>query len=180
MRKSSGDAEAGGKQWKSVEDKRKVWKTCGSWWKTRKGSEGVRKARKRSGRPWERAEEAGGLGKVTVRYSGEQMPPSHVSMRERVWKVKNTPLTSKHEPKGWWWVNKCPISRFNAREGLGRLKTPPCIETQAEGVVVVNKHPISRFDARGGLTRSKTLPSHQNASRRGGAGSAWVPEAEGI
>ena len=69
MRKSSGDAEAGGKQWKSVEDKRKVRKTCGSWWKTRKGSEGVRKARKRSGRPWERAEEAGGLGKVTVRYT---------------------------------------------------------------------------------------------------------------
>ena len=68
MRKSSGDAEAGGKQWKSVEDKRKVRKTCGSWWKTRKGSEGVRKAWKRSGRPWERAEEAGGLGKVTVRY----------------------------------------------------------------------------------------------------------------
>jgi len=69
MRKSSGDAEVGGKQWKSVEDKRKVRKTCGSWWKTRKGSEGVRKARKRSGRPWERAEEAGGLGKVTVRYN---------------------------------------------------------------------------------------------------------------
>ena len=72
MQKSSGDAEAGGKQWKSVEDKRKVWKTCGSWWKTRKGSEGVRKARKRSGRPWERAEEAGGLGKVTVRYSHDE------------------------------------------------------------------------------------------------------------
>jgi len=44
MRKSSGDAEAGGKQWKTVGDKRKVRKMCGSEWKTRKGSEGVRKA----------------------------------------------------------------------------------------------------------------------------------------
>jgi len=50
MRKSSGDAEAGGKQWKLVEDKRKVRKTCGSWWKTRKGSEGVRKGFGRFGR----------------------------------------------------------------------------------------------------------------------------------
>jgi len=44
MRKLSGDGEAGGKQWKSVEDKRKVQKTCGSECKTRKGSEGVREA----------------------------------------------------------------------------------------------------------------------------------------
>jgi len=69
MRKSSGDAEAGGKQQKSVEDERKVWKTCGSQWKTRKGSEGVREARKR-------AEEAGRLGKVTVHYSTFLLRPS--------------------------------------------------------------------------------------------------------
>jgi len=39
-----------------VGDKRKVWKTCGSEWKTRKGSEGVRKAMGaggRGGKTWE-------------------------------------------------------------------------------------------------------------------------------
>jgi len=70
MWKLSGDVEAGGSQWKRVGDQQKVWKTShGSEWKTRKGSEGVRKARKRSERPWKRAEEAGRLGKVTVCYS---------------------------------------------------------------------------------------------------------------
>ena len=55
----------------SRRETRKVQKTCGSEWKTRKGSEGVREARKRSGRPWERVEEAGRLGKVTVRYTNK-------------------------------------------------------------------------------------------------------------
>ena len=61
MQKSVEDMEASGKQWKTVEDKRKVRKTCGSEWKTRKGPEGV----KGHGRGWKRRED---LGKVTVRY----------------------------------------------------------------------------------------------------------------
>ena len=66
-----------GSGWEAVEVKRKARKTCGSWWKTRKGSEGVRKARKRLGRLWERAEEVGGLGKVTVRYRSWKCDKEH-------------------------------------------------------------------------------------------------------
>ena len=61
MRKSSGDAEAGGKQWKSVEDKEGVGRGSG-------GSGEVQEVRRRSGRPWESAEEAGKAREVTVRY----------------------------------------------------------------------------------------------------------------
>jgi len=43
-------SEASGRQWKQVEDKWKVQKTCGSKWKTRKGQEGVRKAVGEGGR----------------------------------------------------------------------------------------------------------------------------------
>ena len=45
-----------GSGWEAVEVKQKVRKTCGSWWKTRKGSEEVGKAvgeGGRSGRTWE-------------------------------------------------------------------------------------------------------------------------------
>ena len=44
MRKLLGDVEAGGKQWKSVEDKWKVWKMCG---RGRKGSGRPGRGRKR-------------------------------------------------------------------------------------------------------------------------------------
>jgi hypothetical protein len=69
MRKSSGDAEAGGKQWKSVEDKEGVGRGSG-------GSGEVREVRRRSGRPWESAEEAGKAWEVTVRYSTFLLRPS--------------------------------------------------------------------------------------------------------
>ena len=52
--------EAGGRQWKSVEG---VGRGLG-------GSEEVREVRRRSGRPWESAEEAGKAREVTVCYTG--------------------------------------------------------------------------------------------------------------
>jgi len=54
--------EAGGRQWKSVEDKEGVGRGSG-------GSGEVQEVRRRSGRPWESAEEAGKAREVTVRYS---------------------------------------------------------------------------------------------------------------
>ena len=54
--------EAGGRQWKSVEDKEGVGRGLG-------GLGEVREVRRRSGRPWESAEEAGKAWEVTVRYS---------------------------------------------------------------------------------------------------------------
>ena len=61
--------EAGGRQWKSVEDKEGVGRGSG-------GSGEVQEVRRRSGRPWESAEEAGKAREVTVRYSTFLLRPS--------------------------------------------------------------------------------------------------------
>jgi len=56
--------EAGGRQWKLVEDKEGVGRGLG-------GSGEVWEVRRRSGKPWESAEEAGKAWEVTVRYKDE-------------------------------------------------------------------------------------------------------------
>jgi len=53
--------EASGRQWKSVEDKEGVGRGSG-------GSGEVQEVRRRSGRPWKSAEEAGKAREVMVRY----------------------------------------------------------------------------------------------------------------
>ena len=69
--------EAGGRQWKSVEDKEGVGRGSG-------GSGEVREVRRRSGRPWESAEEAGKAREVTVRYrlKGNPVDSSGLSPQE--------------------------------------------------------------------------------------------------
>ena len=66
MGKSVEDAGASGKTVKGAEV---VWKQVEDQKGARRGQEEVRKAQ----RPWKRAEEAGRLGKVTLRYTYESI-----------------------------------------------------------------------------------------------------------
>jgi len=59
--------------------------------------------------------------------------------------VENTHPHVETRAEGVVVLKKPPVSRFDAREGLGRLKTPPHVKTRAEGVVVVNKPPVDEF-----------------------------------
>ena len=117
----------------------------GSWWKTRKGSEGVWEVRRRSGRPWESAEEAGKAREVTVHYR-------QLKAAKRDGGVRGLKEDSRHERRGWgvgWCKEMTPsISHFKRGGEWGGL----------EG----DRPPPSRFSSEGGGWVGwwkKTVPS---------------------
>ena len=54
---------------------------------------------------------------------------------------KSPPRVEMQADRGWWWVNKPPVLRFNAREGQGGRKSPH-VEMQAKGVLL-ETHPTN-------------------------------------
>jgi len=90
--------------------------------------EGVRKAQKRSGRLWERAEEAGGLGKVTLHYRLEWTSVQFVQILDQKNQLYITSLD-------WPWTEpyfcyQFFFLHFNAREAVETTPTPLLLEIQ--------------------------------------------------
>jgi len=83
-----------------VEDSGRQWETSGRSGRRAEVSGRPGRGRKGSGRPWEQAEEAGRLGKVTVRYrQATNQIPSIYQYVSRQWAKAGrllTSLTSTH------------------------------------------------------------------------------------